>query len=81
MDLGGTAPGNFDVLEISSQADLLGTLNITILASYIPVVGDTLDIITFGSTTGSQFTNVKISDAGVTIKVNFLANTVRLTIQ
>ena len=50
IELGGTVAGSsYDQLNVSGQAILDGTLNISLIDNFIPVIGDTFDILTFNS--------------------------------
>lgn len=53
IEVGGTAAGQFDVLAISGVATLAGELNVQRLSGYVPVVGDSFDIVTAGSISGT----------------------------
>jgi len=53
IELGGTIAGSsYDQLNVSGQAFLDGTLNISLIDNFIPVVGDTFEIMTFGTVSG-----------------------------
>jgi hypothetical protein len=58
IDIGGKNPGvNFDLLSISSQANLSGTLKINLVNNFQPATGDSFSFINCGSRTG-QFATV-----------------------
>ena len=57
VELGGTAPGAFDRAEIQGHAALGGTLAVSLVNGYAPVVGDTFEILTFTSRSG-DFANM-----------------------
>ncbi len=58
IELGGTIAGSsYDQLNISGQAMLDGILNISLIDNFIPVVGDTFDIMTFDSVSGIVYSN------------------------
>ncbi|MCJ8343961.1 LEPR-XLL domain-containing protein, partial [bacterium] len=62
MEIAGTgvagAADGFDQLNVTSNAQLEGTLSISLLNNFKPQIGDTYDIITFDTVTGS-FDNVE----------------------
>src|SRR5256885_1588053 len=54
--LGGTAPSQFDQLLVSGAASLTGgTFNATLINSFIPSNGNTFDVFTFASKSGTDF--------------------------
>jgi hypothetical protein len=55
IELDGTNPGtpDFDRLLVSEQASLAGTLDIILGSSFIPAVGDSFEILTYGSVSGT----------------------------
>ena len=61
VELGGLTAGNgltnYDQLNVSGLAELAGTLKVTMYGGFKANIGDTFDIITFGSSTGI-FTNL-----------------------
>jgi hypothetical protein len=53
VNIGGYTPGSgFDQLAIAGQASLAGTLNIAVSPSFSPQLGDSFQIITYGSHVG-----------------------------
>ena len=52
IELAGTAFGDFDVLEVAGYATLDGTLGLTFLDGFRPQLGDTFEILTYGSRSG-----------------------------
>lgn len=48
MEVGGTLPGEFDELTVIGTVDLGGTLEVTLIDGYEPVVGDSIRIISGG---------------------------------
>lgn len=52
VELGGTAPGTFDRTVVDGPAFLSGTLAVTFVNGYVPVAGDTFEIMTFSSRSG-----------------------------
>jgi hypothetical protein len=55
IELGGTAPGDFDVLAIAGNAALDGELSVTRLPGYTPALGDSFVVMTFTGTRTGQF--------------------------
>jgi len=66
IELGGTTPGtgasNYDQLNISGAATLLGSLNVTLTGEFTPVSGNTFAIMTYLSHSGTfATTNLPLS--------------------
>ena len=57
IEIGGTAPGEYDVLEITGHATLGGALEVALIDGFKPSCGDVFEFMTFGSRTG-EFTEV-----------------------
>lgn len=57
IDLGGTAAGQFGVLDVSGSAALNGTLDFTAVNGFTPGAGDDFTFLLFGSESG-DFSNV-----------------------
>jgi len=53
MEIGGTAPGQYDVLAIGGQLLADGTLRVVRSGTFAPSVGDFFDILTFASRSGN----------------------------
>jgi hypothetical protein len=54
IEIGGTVVDSlYDRLNISGAATFEGTLNISLIDNFIPVISDTFDIMTYGSQTGT----------------------------
>jgi hypothetical protein len=69
IELGGPLPGmNFDQLNVAGRASIDGALNVTLINSFTPVVGQRFDIITFGTLQGdfSQFIGLNLGN-GLTL--------------
>jgi len=59
IDIGGTTAGTqFDQLTISGAASLNGTLNLDLISSFVPTVGETFDILNAGSLGSGIFATV-----------------------
>lgn len=52
FDLGGTAPGSFDVLKISNALQKVGALELYLVDGFIPVEGDSFEIMTYQGAEG-----------------------------
>ena len=64
LDIGGLTVGTeFDQLAVLNNVDLAGALNISIINGFTPILGDTFEVLTFGSRIG-EFTSVHGLDAG-----------------
>lgn len=53
IDLGGTAPGQFSVLDVSGVAALTGTVDFTTVNGFTPIPGDSFTFMEFASSTGN----------------------------
>ena len=54
IEIGGTTAGDeFDQVQVTNLADLDGKLTIQLINDYTPTVGDTFEILTFGTVNGS----------------------------
>jgi hypothetical protein len=74
IELGGFAAGtNYSQLEISGQASLAGTLQVSLINGFTPNVGDTFQILTFGSSTGPG-PLVQLPDLGDTMHLDIQPN-------
>ncbi len=64
IQLGGTVAGvNYDQLVVSGNANLRGTLNISLVNGFRPIAGDRFEILKFGSGAGT-FDNISGLDLG-----------------
>ena len=52
-DIGGTAGTKFDQLNVTGAVTLGGTLNLSLINSFVPTIGSTFDIMNFASSTGT----------------------------
>lgn len=79
IELGGSSPGSFDVLQINGDALLRGTLNVTLIGGFTPNVGDRFNIILADSITGSFSTvNLPTLPSGVGLRVLYDFQSVQL---
>ena len=72
FEVAGAAPGQYDVIAIGGSLTADGLLRIVNIGSYAPVVGDTLNLITFAAT-GGAFDNILFEGfgAGATLVPGF----------
>lgn len=52
IELAGTGDGEFDVLEVSGDADLDGAIEVSLLDGFVPDVGDRFVVLTAGAVSG-----------------------------
>jgi Ca2+-binding RTX toxin-like protein len=80
IELGGTTPGQFDVLDIQGNATLGGALNVTLIGGYTPTLGDSFDIV-LATALGGAFDSFTGLDLGaLELDVTSTATTVTLTV-
>jgi hypothetical protein len=82
IELAGTTAGTgYDQINVTGAAALDGTLQVTLLDGFLPEVGDTFDILTFGSVTG-EFANgeglIGFGDGSMYLEVVQLADRIQL---
>ena len=59
LDLGGTAAGTFDLLNVTGFANIIGgTLNVTLVNGFFPVANDTFTFLTSGGARTGMFSTV-----------------------
>lgn len=82
VDLGGTAAGSFDLLTVSGNASLAGTLAVNLLAGAHFNVGDSFTVMTWGQRLNdSQFASLDLSHAqGYTFATDYGANSLTLRV-
>jgi outer membrane autotransporter protein len=56
IELGGTGTGQFDQLKVTGNVSLAGTLNVSLVGSFVPATGDVFAIITFMGALSGDFT-------------------------
>ena len=79
IEIGGTNIGEFDQLVVRDTADLDGILNVTVLDSYTPTIGDRFEIITFGDRTG-EFINTPTLGNGLGWDLQFESDRLSLVV-
>jgi hypothetical protein len=81
IELGGTGSGQFDRLAVTQQATLAGTMSVTLLPGYTPIVGHTFDVVTYTTRSGTFATiNLPTLAAGLGWQTTYTATLVRLTV-
>ncbi len=67
MELGGTAAGLSDLIEVAGEADVQGGLvDFTLIGGYLPAVGDSIDFLTAGEGLTGSPENLSSAVHGVT---------------
>lgn len=65
LQLAATGPGGFDRLAVSGALAAAGTLNVTLLGSFVPAAGDSFDLLDFASASGAFALNLPALPAGL----------------
>ncbi|MCB0273611.1 MAG: hypothetical protein KDI06_02285 [Calditrichaeota bacterium] len=84
VEIGGTTAGsNHDQLAVSGNGSLNGTLNISFINSYVPSVGDSFTIATFGGSRSGTFATVSGPTEGgnPVFTVTYLSDRIVLGVQ
>jgi hypothetical protein len=81
VELGGTTPGTeYDRLSVAATASLAGTLDLSILGGFNPVIGQTFDILTAGLGVLGTFDSVQFpAIPGVGLGLIYGSNTVSVS--
>lgn len=61
---GGVAGTDFDVLTVTGNADLAGTIAVNLLGSFEPIAGESFEVLNFASLTDGGYT-LDVNDAGL----------------
>lgn len=75
VELGGTAVTQHSTLAVIGAVTLDGTLNVSQVSGFTPTLGDTFDVITFSSASGTFDT---VNGLGTQLQVNYLADVVQI---
>jgi uncharacterized repeat protein (TIGR01451 family) len=69
LEIGGTTAGTlFDQVAVTGQASLNGTLNLTLINGFSPVLNNAFKVLTYASATGSFATyNIPVLSSGLTL--------------
>ncbi|MEZ4697330.1 MAG: T9SS type A sorting domain-containing protein [Rhodothermales bacterium] len=78
IELGGTADGAYDVVAVSGDASLSGTIELSLINNFVPMVGDSFVVLTATGIVGTFDTIVFASD--FIASVNVESNGVRVTV-
>ena len=78
IDLGGIQPGEYDQLQVAGSVSLNGTLDVSMIDGFEPAAGQTFDIITADSVTGT-FSNI-IAPEDMDIQVVYSSSGVSLQV-
>ena len=74
IEIGGTTVDSlYDQLNITGTATLGGTLNISLVNSFIPALGDTFEILTYSSYTGN-FNTINGLNTGTGVSFDMLTS-------
>ena len=81
IELGGTGQGQFDVLAVTHGAALDGTLTVSLLPGYTPVVDDSFEVLTFTSRTGdfTTYTGLDLGN-GLVLQPSYTGSALVLTV-
>jgi hypothetical protein len=82
IELGGTNPGTgYDQLAVTGAAALGGTLKVSLIAPFAPALGQTFDVLTYGSRSGEFVTlDLPALGAGLAWQTTYEAASVRLEV-
>jgi hypothetical protein len=78
FDIGGL--NDFTSLEVRGKASLKGVLKINILDGYVPQAGDSFEIMTYSSNTGT-FSSIESNIPGITFVPTYTGTGLTLTVQ
>jgi T5SS/PEP-CTERM-associated repeat protein len=80
VDVGGTNAGSqFDQLNVTGAASLNGILNLDLIDNFVPTIGETFDILNFGSRTGT-FSTVNGEDINSSEHFSVVYNATNVTL-
>jgi hypothetical protein len=73
IEVAGTTPGTYDQLIVRDQAALGGSLQVNVLPSYQPAVGQSFQVVDVTGTAGisGAFASTSVSQAGITFVNNY----------
>lgn len=82
VEIGGTAAGTqYDRLAVTGTATLAGTLNVSLINGFIPALGNTFDVLTAGTRSGTFATvNVPTLPGSMSWEIQHLPTSVRLSV-
>jgi Ca2+-binding RTX toxin-like protein len=84
IELGSTTKGSgYDFFDISGSANLNGTLNVSLINSFTPTLGQVFEVVEYGSLIGGgtnlTFSNLEIAP-GLALAPSFDSNSLNLTV-
>lgn len=81
VEAAGLGAGQFDVLHVTGNATLAGTLEVHLLNGYLPKSGDTMPFMQVDGTVSGSFANITFPDLlpGFQYKAAFVNSTFKLT--
>jgi hypothetical protein len=79
--IGGRIGGQFDVLAVTNNAALAGVLNVSLIGGFAPQAGDSFDIMTFNSATGTFIPNLPPLDMGLSWDVQYGPRALTLSVR
>ena len=71
FELGGATPATIGRIAVSGALALAGSLSVALVGGYTPAIGQTFDVMTFGSVTGSL---ANVIDLNPTDGIGYVAN-------
>jgi hypothetical protein len=80
LQLAAAAPGGFDQLTVSGVLAAGGALNVTLVDSFVPAVGDSFDLLDFASASGAFALNLPTLPAGLAWDASELLTTGELAV-
>ena len=82
IEIGGTSGGqDFDLVEIARRATLDGTLELTLVDDFLPVAGQSFEILSYGARSGEFFTeNLPVLPGGLDWIVNYNRRSIELMV-
>ena len=81
IEIGGLTSGAFDLLDIGGSATLAGSLDLSIIDSFSPTLGDTFQILNATSLGGSTFDSVTGTDIGGGLALDVIYNASSVVLQ
>jgi hypothetical protein len=76
--LGGTSGANYDQIAVAGRATLAGTLEVNVASGSLATIGDTFNIVTYGSSSGT-FAGLT-SDTGLAYEISYGPTAATITI-
>jgi hypothetical protein len=80
IELAGTSPGEFDLLQVSGSATLGGTLEVSFIDGFLPAPGDRFDVLQASALPGAFDDLVLLDDRGIALESQYWSNGVTLLV-